>query len=299
MRRRFLFLFAILLIPAVAVGQESAKPQAAEPFPSFTHDWRDDPAWNNGAIEIAEYEATRELDGKQVKYLVRITTNKEFADPETKTKSLTNQGREAFKHHVRETIPTANGPRHDSTMAYVGTTDLKSLKLDMSSQDDDGTTFKQFTNHKGTLTWEQFSYLPGEGHKSGTYSPPVEFVFQDALTLVLRGYPFEKPWDPQQSLQTFNLLVDQTSPHLTPADAKGMIRLAFVKRETLDLSVGKVDAFLVRAGNQGMKVQEGSQLKMDYWFAADAKPPWLHTLVQYAGPDGVVYKLKSLKREPR
>ena len=34
----------------------------------------------------------------------------------------------------------------------------------------------------------------------------------------------------------------------------------------------------------------------DYWFAADARAPWLHVLLRYEGPGGARYRLKSIER---
>src|SRR5688572_15384615 len=107
----------------------------------------------------------------------------------------------------------------------------------MSAQDDGGATFKQFINHKGTLTWEQFSYQPGEGHKSGTYSPPTDFAFANALTLVLRGFPHETP-------ENFGreILEDARSNALS-ADKPTLMSIRYLGTKKVELPIGEVEAF--------------------------------------------------------
>jgi hypothetical protein len=263
-------LLACLLAPA-ACGQE-----AAEPFDAFTRAWRNDRVWYDGQAECAVYDATRTIYGQPRHYQARLFTNKEYADPETKTKSASNRGREVFKHHVRDDIATPNYDYHFSTMVYVGTSDLKSLKIDMGSQEDCGTTFKQFVNHAGTLSWEQFSYFPDEGHRRGSYAPPGNLVFHDALSVVLRGYPFDQPRD-------IDLMVieDQTTTHLSDATPKAMT-LSYIGRETLDLPIGQMPAHHLRIGAH------------DYWFAAD--PALQHVMVRYEGPNAMSYRLAQVER---
>ena len=147
----------------------------------------------DGKAECATYEATRTIYDKPRAYTARIYINKEHASPETFTKSSDGTGRAVFKLHVRDDIPTENYTYHYSTMCYVGQDDLKSLKLDMGSQEDCGATFKQYINHAGTLRWRQQSYFPNEGERADELKPEPNFAFQDALPLILRGYPFDNP----------------------------------------------------------------------------------------------------------
>lgn len=256
-----------------------------DPFAGFTRGWRDDPVWYDGLAECAEYEATRTIYGQARHYTAHIFTNKENVSPETFTKSSDGTGRAVFKHHVREDVPTKNYTYHFSTMAYVGTDDLKSLKLDMGSQEDCGATFKQYVNHAGTLRWRQMSYFPDEGERSGEMQPGKSFAFQDALTLLLRGYPFNNP---PKTLE-LQMLRDQTDTHLTlPNELSGGVSIVKYRgEETLDLPIGEVQA-------HHLVVWLAPDWEEHYWFASDAKQ--LHVLVQYRGSRGVSYKLKTLER---
>ncbi len=271
---------AVLLISSVAAAE-----QVADPFAGFTHAWRDSPVWFDGQAECAVYDATRTIYGKEHRYTARIFTNKEMASAETFTKSRDGTGRSVFKHHVRDDIPTKNYTYHYSTMAYVGTDDLKSLKLDMGSLEDCGATFKQYVNHAGTLRWNQHSYFPDEGERSGEVVPGKHFAFEDALTLILRGYPFN---DPPKTLE-LQVLRDQTDTHLTlPKElSTGVAIVQYRGEETLKLPIGEVDA-------HHLVLWLAPDWEEHYWFASD--PKMLHVLVRYKGSHGIEYRLKELDR---
>ena len=270
-----------VLTVLVALACAAAQQGGADPFAEFTRDWRDDRVWYDGKAEHAVYAASRDIYGQQRTYEASIYTNKEHADPETKTKSSGGSGREVFKHHVRDDIPTENYTYHYSTMCYVGTSDLKSLKIDMGSQEDCGSTFKQFVNHAGTLTWTQFSYFPDEGHRQGTYEPSAKLVYQDALPVVLRGYPFDTPRE-----IAVELVVDQTTTHLSRAEPMDAT-IEYRGRATLSLPIGEIEAHHVR-------VTRADGVAHDYWF--DAGDERQHVMVQYTGPGGQSYRLKSWRR---
>ena len=275
--------------PAAAVTTTGATTGQANPFVLFTRPWRNDPVWDDGQAEVAIYDATRIIYGQSRRYTARLYTNKELASRDTKTKSDTGRGRPVFKHHLREDIDSENYAYHYSTMCYVGTADLKSLKIDIGSQEDCGTTFKQFINHAGTLKWHQFSYFPREGHSSGTYPPPANLAYQDALSLILRGYPFDKPIDPLH----LALVPDQTSNRLTATEPI-IVTVSYHGRNTLELPIGHVEAHHVQV--HGQNQEDSTTLKHNYWFAVDGNVPWLHVMVRYAGPGELTLKLRQHKR---
>ena len=255
----------------------------------FTNAWRDHPVWYDDRAEFCLYESTRSVYGVTRRYQTKIYTNKEWADPHTKTKNTRPVGREVFKHHSVELISTENYDYKFSTMSYVGTEDLKSLKIDMGSQDDCGSSFKQFVNHAGTLIWHSFVYFPGAGHKHGAYAPPVRFVFQDSLSLILRGYPF----DSAQDVLEINLLLDQTSHRETPAEPVPA-RIVYLGREVLQLPIGEVATHHLRVTTT--RADEIDTPTHDYWFAASGEPPWLHVMVQYKGPGSLTDRLREHRR---
>ncbi len=268
---------------------------ASSPLADFSRAWRDDPVWLDGQAEIALYDATRTVHGQPRRYIARVMTNKEHADPRTTTRSPDAAGRAVFKHHLRDDIPTERDTWHFSTMVYVGVDDLKSLKLEMGSQEDGGATCKQYVNHAGTLTWRQSSYFPHEGPRTGSYAPPGDFAFQDALSLLLRAYPFDDP--PAQLRLT--LLDDQTTNRLSRHEPSEAI-VHYVGRQTLDLPLGAIDAHHLRVLHLRPPVPEDSRVQNqvhDYYFAAEGAAPRLHVLVAYDGPDGMSYRLREQKRD--
>ncbi len=283
---------ALMLLSPLAVAQD----QAVDPFEGFTHAWRDHPVWYDGQAECAVYDAVKTIYGVEHGYTARAFTNKEIASPKTFTKSDDNTGRRVFKHHVRDDIPTESYTYHFSTMSYVGTEDLKSLKLDMGSQEDCGVTFKQYINHTGKLRWRQHSYFPNEGERSGEIAPKQHFAFQDALTLILRGYPFDAP---PKTLE-LQLLRSQRDVHLTlpdelgsgedsgavPGAASGVAIVEYRGEETLKLPIGAVKS-------HHLVLWIAPDWQEHYWFASD--PDRLHVLAQYQGK-GISYRLKQLER---
>lgn len=260
------------------------------PLAGFTRTWRDDPVWHDGQAECALYDATRTIYGQLRTYQARIYTNQEHASPQTFTKSADNRGRHAFKHHLRLDIPTENYRYHYSLMVYVGVDDLKSLKLDLGSQEDCGVTFKQYINHAGTMRWHQFSYFPDQGHQEGQSEPPAGFAFHDALSLVLRGYPFDQPRPVELMVLPSQVSNQWTSPQAVPA------RITYEGQQVLDLPIGQVEAHHLRVVEQ---TPEGQSVH-DYWFAvkgaADPAGPGLHILVQYEGPEGSSLRLRHMNR---
>ncbi len=324
-----LLLLVAVLAPTAAttVAAESgeqdkaATPEVNAPaLPGFTRDWRDNEAWYDGKAEVAVYDATRVIYGQRREYQARLFTNKEYVDPFTRTKATSQDVKgafEVFKHHMREDIPTENYTYHYSTMAYAATSDLRPVKLDMGSQEDCGATFKQFwlpdgVNREGGGDWVQHSYFPREGRAEGVVVAAADpdatpLVFQDTLSLVLRGYSFESP---PESLK-LRMIPDQTWTHLTDA-APVEVSVQYVGRETLTLPIGEIEAHHVRvplqagaasagdSANPGVDADGTGMIQHDYWFATDGSAPMLHALVQYAGPDPagnpVTLRLRSLDR---
>lgn len=284
----------VLAVAVVAACVSCAFAQAtqpADPLASFTRDWRDPTRWPDGRVEVARYDATRRLDGELRRYSERVLTNREFADPVTKVKSVAGdpvKDREVFRQLIREEFAAQGGATCRSTMVFVGASDLKSLKIETSTQDDAGSAFKQFVNHKGVFEWHQFSPLPGAGHKTATGPTPAGLVYEDALSFVLRGYPFEGP-----RAITVRLLPDQSAAGWTPTEPEDYV-IEYVGRETLDLPIGKIDSHQLKVSPAS---SDSRSPTMRYWFAADTAPLLLHVLTRFDGPDGVSLRLRSLRRE--
>jgi len=270
--------------------QQASAASADAALAGFTRDWRDHDIWHDGKAETCLYDGTRTIYGVTRKFEAIVHTNKERYSTKTKTKS-DGAGVEVFKHHIVEVIPTESYDYKFSTMVYVKASDLSPVKIDMGSQEECGASFKQFVAAGGDVTYHQFSYFPNEGHREGEFDLGGDVVFQDGLSIVLRGYPFGSPRDVPVAL-----LADQTTTKWSPTKPADGYVVRYIGRETLDLPIGKVAAHHVRV----LHPRDGSQPVHDYWFAASGDAvggmAQLHVMVQYEGPDGMSYRLRSQQR---
>ncbi|MHC5022709.1 MAG: hypothetical protein ACYTGG_02190 [Planctomycetota bacterium] len=274
---------AIAFAALLAIALLAPAPAAPRPGPG----WRTDPAWYAGKAEWALYDAERSIYGRPRSYEATIFTNKQQMDPATTTKSsgLRTPGAiEVFKHNVSEMIPTENYAYRFLTTSFVRTGDLATYKIVMSSQEDCGTTYKQFVVDRGRVEANAFCYFPDAGAAAESYRAPDGLAFHDGLTLTLRDYPFEDPSHPAMSIP---LVPDQTDTHLTPMTASSAT-VTYAGRETVEVPYGEVDAHHLRVAHDSI----GGVEHTDYWFAA--APSLRHVLVQYEGPWGVKYRLKRL-----
>lgn len=246
--------------------------------------WRTDRTWYDGQAEKCVYEATRTIYGQGRHYLATAYTNKELADPATTCKSESEQGIEVFKHHWSERVPTENYDYDFSTMTYTRTQDLLLFKLSAATQDDCGASYKEIWRDGSRLKWFESVYFPGGGRREGRFDPGQGEAAVDALTLVLRNFDFDSP-----SEQTLSLVPSQKDTHSVSFEPVART-LRYVGKSVLDLPIGKVDAHALELG------VPGGPIEARYWFAADGSAPWLHVLVQYQGPQGVTYRLKSRER---
>jgi hypothetical protein len=168
--------------------------------PGWAQSWKSDPIWHDGLVEKATYDATRVIYGQPRSYTAVFFTNKEQHDLKTLTKvSASKDQVEVFKHNQIEVIPTPNYNYKFTTTAHLSAADLKLTRLDMSSQEYCGTSFKQYQRVENArigahLDYFGFSYMPEAGRvtkriSAGSESLPV--VAADSLPLWLRGYDFE------------------------------------------------------------------------------------------------------------
>ncbi len=273
------FALAALMLAALA----GVAPLSARSAP----DWKTDPIWYQGKAEWAVYEATRSMYRRPVTYEATIFTNKQQMDPAVTTKAADWRAPgnvEVFKHNVSEIIPTPNYDYRFLTTAFVRTDTLELFKLAVSTQEDCGTTYKQFVKAGETVDVMMFSYFPDEGASSDRYDAPAGLAFQDALSLTLRDYPFDASDKPTLEMP---LVPDQTNTHESPKRPV-LATVTYVEDETLTIPYGTVNAHHLRVESSA----DGKTTQSDYWFAADAE--LLHVMVKYEGPGGVRYELKRL-----
>lgn len=250
--------------------------------------WRTDRAWYDGKAEVCVYRSTRTIYGVERHYRATAYTNKQRMDPATTVKAVDPAtGVEVFKHHWSERVPTENYDYDFSTAVFLRTDDLDLFKLTVATQEDCGASFKQVWADGGGFRWTESVYLPGTGMREGRIADRPRLDATDALPLLLRSLPFESLAGGAEP--TLGLLPSQQSTKRVPFDlVRRRVRVA--ARETLELPVGRVDAWRVE-----LLDADGAVLARS-WFAAEGDAPWLHAMVRYEGPGGVTHRLESIER---
>ena len=246
--------------------------------------WRDNPVWYDGLAERCSYQATRTVYGKERRYVARIYTDKERADPGSTVKTEGEKYVLVFKHHLSEIVPTENYEYRYSTMSYVRAEDLGPFKLTASTQDDCGASFKEMWRDRERLRWWESVYFPGSGRREGGVEVRKDTVFFDALTLTLRDYPFDAPKELK-----LRVIPSQKDVHRVPLEPEDRI-VRYAGASTESLPIGEVPA------HQLELVKPDGSVEARFWFAADETAPRLRVLVRYEGPQGITYRLESMER---
>lgn len=268
---------------SVLIG-EATLPALAGPS-GLDQAWARDTVWDDGLAEEARYAAIRNIYRSPRAFTARIYTNAETYAASTTTKANGNADgptQMVLKHHARDDVPTEAYTYHFSTMAYVGRDGQTPVKVEMGSNEDCGATFKSLVVDGAGLQWFQSSYFPEEGIDGGRIEvqPDTPLVFHDALTLVLRGFPFESA----ESLQ-LRVVPEATTTRwsaVQPVDAE----VRFVGRSTLTLPIGSVEAYELAVDYADGQTER-------YWFHSD--PDKQYVLVA-ADTMTQQLRLQSLKR---
>ena len=237
-------------------------------------DWKTSPTWHDGLVEKAVYSASRIVYDKPRPYTATFFTNKEQHDAKTLTKAdKSTQTIEVWKHNQVEDIPTPNYTYHYVTTAHLTVSDLRLTRLDCSSQEFCGTSFKQYleTFGKGLDYWA-FSYMPEAGRKTDNVKVTGGYpVAQDSLPLYLRNYDFKN-----RPITKIAMLPTQKSNRATGSQ----VTFAELRGAPDEGELHRVDLLV---DNERLGT---------YWFAKDR----LHVMVKYQGADGQTYELKELSR---
>jgi hypothetical protein len=260
----------------------------APPWSLRTASWRTDPVWHDGLAERCVYDATRTVYGVERAFLATAYTDLERADERStvKIEDPEEPGIEVFKHHWSERVPTENYDYDFSTASYVRRDDLACFKLTAATQEDCGASFKEVWRTARGYEYFESVYFPGSGRRSGTLDGGA--VFEDALSLVLRDFPFDLADDEGGTALALSVIPSQKDTRAVPFEPVAMEARAG-PRETLELPCGSVPAARV-------DLLAAGEVRARYWFALDGAAPWLHALVRYEGPGGVRYSLRSIER---
>lgn len=280
---------ALVLTPASGSGEGTER----NPL-DVASAWQTDPIWYDGLAEYAEYRSVRPIYGIDRNYDTVMITNTQHMDASTTTKVGGGDTRRAipvFKHNVRETVPTENYDYRFLTTAFVRTDTLAPYKVVMSSQEDCGTTYKQFVNRNGRVEVDQFVYFPGAGHEKTSFAavPRERLHFVDTLSLSLRSFPFDRAEAGELTTIELQVVPEQTSTRQTAVSPRAMT-VTYVGRETVSVPAGTIDAYHLRAA-----FDDGSA-DHDFWFAADAGSDWLNIMVKYEDSSGLAHALTNHRR---
>lgn len=258
--------------------------------------WAEDPIWHDGLVEKAVYDAQMVIYGRPRRYEAVFLTNKEQHDAATWTKDADGQGErvEVWKHNQVEVVPTPNYEYKFVTTSHLTTAELELTRLDASSQEWCGTSFKQYQRRAGDEGWDYFgfSYLPQQGRQTTSLKPSADaarpVVPYNSLPLWLRGYDFEK----RQAVR-FLMLGDQkgnatTSPEPVPAVVE------FVE-ETPEAHVLRIKGDPTMVKKDGERVVVKTRVPGVIGTVQVAKDR-NNVMLAYEGADGQKYRLKSLQR---
>ena len=288
---------ALLTLALGACGgpTSAVEPESGLPWELRASGWRTDPVWYDGRAEKAVYAASRTIYGVDRGYEATVYTNKQLMDEDTSTKAgggREQAGVEVFKQHLCERAPTENYDYDFSTCTFTVSASLAPFKLTAATQEDCGASFKQLWREPdapGRMRWFESVYFPDAGVREGSLSLAGRRAlhFADALPLVLRDYPFDRP--PEEL--TLDLVPSQASTRRRPFEPAPH-RVRYVGRETLSLELGEVDAHRLSVEPlDGGDAEAATEL----WFAAEGGVPWLHVLLQLEG-EGLRYRLRSFER---
>ena len=244
-------------------------------------DWANDPAWHDGLVEKATYSATRVIYGKPRPYTAVFFTNKEQHDLQTQTKATgSDQTIEVWKFNQVEVVPTPNYDYKFVTTSHHTVQNLILTRLDCSSQEFCGTSFKQYLSRltdvrSDSRSWEyfSFSYMPESGRVTAVVRDRGDpgLVPFNSLPLWLRNFDFSRSGPVR-----FLLLPDQKSNRATPYEP--------------------VEAEIRPAGEEGgsykLELHAGGKPVGTFWMAKDRA----QVMTRYRGADGQGYDLQKVER---
>ena len=290
-------LVAAALIAASAVSSTPTPGAASEAGPGVAGDeagsgevlrpgaWRRDAGWNQGKAEWALYESSRVIYGVPRSYETTIFTNRQHMDPESWVKASDWRAPgvvPVFKHNISAIIPTENYDYRFLTTCFGHAGSSRLFKVVMSSQEDCGSTYKEFRFDGRMVLTSQRCYFPGDADVDRVLNTSPDLQIHDALSLTLRDYPFDAP-EPLE-LVLMESVTDTHRSDVSPSRAQ----VTYVGVEELTLPYGVVAAHHLRVEHAAV----GGVESTDLWFAASASDR--HVMVQYEGPWGVRMRLKRL-----
>jgi hypothetical protein len=155
----------------------------------FNLAWADSSYWDDGKAEVAIYQASRNIYGKDRRFEATLVTVAEEFNKRHNVKTDDYSRNDLFrviKFHSFARIPTDNYPYHFSTSIFLRRENPLALhKMTSSSQEWCGNTFKEFNADGQSLSLRFSSYWDNEG--SGKMEFETDALFEDQLGYTLRS----------------------------------------------------------------------------------------------------------------
>lgn len=281
-------LFAIALaLPTLASAQGGKVPPLADVVDSA---WANTSVWDDGRTEIATYDATRLLDGLPRPHTMRLLTVKEDLNKEYWTKADWPHGQKPVLSVVRQSmVATVEGRtcphQFMSTTMFDRARISHAVKMSVSTQEWNGTTFKEFQLYQPTPVFQWHSYWDGEG--TGTKPLPdhtANTYFEEELFAVVRAVRFKEGLEAQLMLEPAQVSTKAPIPVPSPA------RLV-VERPTLAVTVPAGTYSAEKTWIVSVESDDGRRL--EFTVSEQSLP---NALVRFESSDGRKAGLKQLER---
>ncbi len=193
----YLFIVFAILICCTSMAQNEKRSTPINESSYQKHvnpNWAKQAIWDDGLAEVATYEASQKIYGKQRSYECVYVTVKEVFNEAFKVKTDDYSRTDLYdvlKVNRFERIETEQYPYHYSTnMFFKRSEPLKLHKMIISSQEWCGSTFKVYTPEENGYKINYHSYWDGEG--TGEKIQEGDFLFEDQLPFTLRMMELSK-----------------------------------------------------------------------------------------------------------
>ncbi|MCX2745119.1 hypothetical protein OO013_14660 [Mangrovivirga sp. M17] len=268
-------LITLITLVAISCNPESGVHKDKEmPWNNhFNNNWTDNKLWDDGLAEVNIYDAQRVIYGEprnyeQVYVAVKETFNKEY---QVKTDNYQRDDLfEVIKVNLFSDIPTHRYPYHFLMSIFFKRQSPDAVyKLNVSSQEWCGTTFKSMRKKSYGYDENYNSYWDGEGR--GERQIEQVCLIEDQLVFSLRALKFEDGLNFSAPVMKSRMTSKATDPVIENSD--------FTVTDTAEAWSVKV---------------EGAHIgKINYLFEKD----YPNKMISMESSDGRIWKLKSSERD--
>ncbi|MBL8693049.1 MAG: hypothetical protein JNJ88_03040 [Planctomycetes bacterium] len=272
----------IALFGLLASGQSESKAPAPLPVDA---QWSTSRLWDDGLAEVARYDATRTIYGKERRFELVSVVVKEELDRKLLVKSDrpgAAENLEALKLNLTQRIETENYPYHFLTSVFVERADVRRfVKETNGSQEWCGNTFLEVLAAPSGVLLRWHSYWDGEGDGERTMERPANALLEDGLWLALRAAKLEAGKEHAVQLLPSRIQTRLGETSWVPAT------VVLAGREDVEVPAGKFTANRYEVRFSGGRVDR-------YW--VDHEMPHAMLKVEQPALQGRSAALRELKR---